>query len=84
MIVVPLQILAVESARARSIAISVVTTNARRRTHRRFVFARHPQHAFAIDREAPVLQLGCDSPIAIGRRFQSLPSVSAEEIKPVL
>jgi len=33
------------------------------------VFAHHPQHPFAIDREASVSQLGGDSSIAVGRRF---------------
>lgn len=33
------------------------------------VFAHHPQHQFAIDREASVSQLGGDSSIPVGRRF---------------
>jgi hypothetical protein len=34
------------------------------------VLAHHPQYAFVIDVETTVLQLGRDSAVAIGRRFQ--------------
>jgi hypothetical protein len=34
------------------------------------VLTHHPQHAFVVDCEAELLQFGCDSPVAIGRRFQ--------------
>ena len=34
------------------------------------ILAHHPQHPFVVDRKAPLLQLGRDSPITIRRRFQ--------------